>query len=52
VVPFGDFGVCEDAVVRAGDAGGETAGYVVIGGVVALVVTGGVGRVLPVAILC
>jgi hypothetical protein len=52
VVPFGDFGVCEDAVMGAGDAGGKTAGYVVVGGVVTLVVTCGVGRVLPVAVLC
>lgn len=51
MVPFGDFGVCEDTVVGAGDARGETAGYVVVGGVVTFVIAGGVVGVLPVAVL-
>jgi hypothetical protein len=52
VIPFRDFGVCQDRVVRAGYAGGETAGYAVVGGVVAFGVAGRVVFVLPVAVLC
>ena len=52
MVPFCDFGVCQDRVVRAGYAGGETAGYAVIGRVVAFGVASRVVLVLPIAVLC
>ena len=51
MVPFCDFGVCEDGIVRAEDAGGEAASGVVVGGVHAFGVAGGVVGVLPVAVL-
>jgi hypothetical protein len=51
VVPFGDFGVREDGVVRTCYASGESAGDVVVGGVDSFGVSGGVVLVLPVAVL-
>lgn len=51
MVPFCDFGVGEDGVVGAGDAGFETACYVVVGRVDAFRVSGGVVGVLPIAVL-
>lgn len=52
MVPFCDFGVCEDRVVGAGDAGWEAAGDVVVGRVEAGRGARGVEGVLPVAVLC
>jgi hypothetical protein len=52
VVPFGDFGVCEDRVVGTGDSGGEAASDVVVGRVDSFAVSGGVVLILPIAVLC
>ena len=51
VVPLCDFGVCEDGIVRAGDAGFESASDAVVGGVVAFCVAGRIVFVLPIAVL-
>jgi hypothetical protein len=51
VVPFCDFGVCEDGVVGTGDARWEAPGDVVVSGVIAFVIAGGVVGVLPIAVL-
>jgi hypothetical protein len=52
MIPFCDFGMGKDSVVTAGDAGRETTGYVMVGGVVSLSVPCRIVFVLPVAVLC
>jgi hypothetical protein len=51
MIPFCDFGVGKDGVIAAGDAGRETTGYIMIGGIVSFTVSSRIVFILPVAVL-
>jgi hypothetical protein len=51
MIPFCDFGVGKDRVLAAGDAGRETTGYIMIGGIVSFTVSSRIVFTFPVAVL-